>query len=38
MIPNRLLVVPSLGLVPVLRLVGPDHFNGFLDRLLPAVR
>ncbi len=35
---NRVLAVPSLGLVAVLRWVGPDRCNGFVDRLLDAVR
>ena len=35
---NRVLAVPSLGLVAVLRWVGPDRCNGFVDRLLNAVR
>jgi len=34
---NRIWVVPSLNLVVVLRWVGGDHFNGFVDRLLAAV-
>ena len=31
---NRIWVVPSLNLVVVLRWVGAEQFNGFVDRLL----
>ena len=34
---NRIWVVPSLNLVVVLRWVGAEHFNGFVDRLLAGV-
>ncbi len=34
---NRVWVAPELDLVVVVRWMGPDHFGGFVERVLAAV-